>query len=476
MKKVDLLVLKAFLGPFIATFFVVEFVFIMQFFYVYIDDFIGKGLPWNIIVELVSYLSANTVPLALPLAILLSAIMTFGNLGERYELIALKTAGISMRRTASGLFVVIVILSIGSLAFSNYIVPTANLKFWTTLLDISRSKPGVNIKENVFYRDIEGYIIKVDHKDPDQRGISGIVIHDCSNFSKPHNIITAEHGEMYTTGDNKYLVLKLFNGTKYETLEPDPQKRGVSRRMRTQFAEMEKVMDLSDFQLTRTKEDDYKNLYQMFNIAQLEDYIDSLKRKREEILGNLERGFTSVFVFLNDSAITIPNVAGDGALIDRLLKHNPRMSTTASEAITKAKTVKSQLDNPIIPQLKSNTDLIRRSRIELHRKYTSALACAVLFLIGAPFGVIVRKGGIGLPVIAATLLYIAFLVLYKLGENMAKNGSVDEMVGMWAPPLLMVPIALYLVFKANNDAAVLQLESYQRLIRFVRNVFQKERE
>jgi lipopolysaccharide export system permease protein len=474
MKKVDLLVLKAFFGPFLATFFVVEFVFIMQFFYVYIDDFIGKGLPWYIVAQLIAYLSANTVPLALPLAILLSAIMTFGNLGERYELIALKTAGISMRRTAAGLFAAVIVMSLCSLAFSNYVVPTANLKFWTTLIDISRSKPALNIKENIFYKDIEPYIIKVDHKDPDGRHIAGITIRDYTDYQQPHNIITAERGEMYATKDNKYLILKLYNGAKYETLPPDPEQRGVSRHLRTEFSEMEKVMDLSGFELTRSKEDQYRNQYQMLDIGQLKGYVDSLEENKGKIMNPLKEGFTGQLRFLRDSLTLPPGEVLAGSYHEVLRKTNTKLSTVVASAIASAKAIKSQLDNSLLAQWRTTIDLIRRSKIELHRKYTSAFACAVLFLIGAPFGAVVRKGGLALPVIAATILYILFLILYKLGESLGKNGTLDPVLGMWAPPLLMVPIAALLVYKANTDAAVLQLESY-RLGGILKAIFRPQR-
>lgn len=461
MKKVDILVLKAFFGPFLVTFFVVEFVFIMQFFYVYIDDFIGKGLPWYVVAELISYLSANTVPLALPLAILLSSIMTFGNLGERYELIALKMAGISVWRTALGLFFAIAVLGAGSLAFSNYIVPTANLKFWTTLIDISRSKPGLDIKEGTFYKDIEGYVIKADRKDPDQKTIYGVYIHDYTDQSKPANFIVAERGEMYTTTDQKYLVLRLINGSKYESLPPDPSKRGVSRKLRTQFTQMEKVMDISDFKLSRSREDQYEGQYQMLNITQLKNYIDSLELSKTKILQRLESATASLFLFTRDSTALAGIQAAGGGLHQRLHRANPKMSQTAAGAIVSAKTVKSVLDNPVVPQWRSNVDIIRRSKVELHRKYTSALACLVLFLIGAAFGAIVRKGGLALPLIAATFIYVFYLILYKLGESMAKNGTFDATVAMWVPTLIMIPLALFLIFKANTDSDIMRLDTYR---------------
>jgi lipopolysaccharide export system permease protein len=399
--------------------------------------------------------------------------MTFGNMGERSELVALKTAGISMGRTARGLFLAVMLMSMGSLAFSNYIVPSANLKFWTTLLDISRSKPALNIKENVFYKDIDPYIIKVDRKDPDGKGIHGIMIRDYSDYQHPHNFITAERGEMYTTEDQKYLVLKLYNGAKYEGLPPDPEKRGVSLKLRTQFESMEKVMDLSTLKLTRSREDVYKNQQQMLNIAQLKDFIDSLQVQRMQLVERTGKEVVSRMELYADSAIVIPAVAPPGDFETQLRRAARHMSQLAATAVTRAKSIKQQLENPVVPQWHSMLELIRRAQIELHRKYTSAFACAVLFLIGAPFGVIVRKGGLALPVIAATLLYILFLILYKLGESLGKNGTIDPVAGMWAPPLIMVPLAVWLVYMANTDAAMLQLETY-RLPRFIKSLVRRK--
>ncbi len=478
MKKVDWLIIKSFLGPFLATFFVVEFVFIMQFFYIYIDDFIGKGLEWYLILQLVAYLSANTVPLALPLAILLASIMTFGNLGERFELMALKSAGINLIRFMSGLLVLTVIMGIGSLAFNNYILPTANLNFYTTLADITHKKPALNIKEDVFYSDIRNYVIKIDHKEIDNRHIRGIYIQDMSDFSRNQVIITAESGEMFTTSDKMNLVLRLFNGARYEIIPArkagDPEKTYV----KTYFDELEKVIDLSDLQMVRTNKNLYKGHYIMLNIPQLHEFVDSLRQDANLQIEEIDRTLKPYFYFKKppeadtnrsyqpDTTISDPPEK-DTLLAGTLADYIPpeKWHDTYSRAVTFTRNIKTSLQSPILPRYENDRTYILKASVELERKYTLAVACLVLFLIGAPFGAIVRKGGIGLPLIASVLLYIFYLVLSRIGESLAMKEVLPLQPAMWMATIIMLPIGIFLTYKAAHDSSLLQTDYYSKFIK-----------
>ena len=480
MKKIDWLVIKSFFGPFLATFFVVEFVFIMQFFYVYIDDFIGKGLEWYIILELVAYLSANTVPLALPLATLLASIMTFGNLGERYELMAMKSAGIHLVRFMRGVIISILLLTAGSLAFSNYALPSANLNFYTTLADITHKKPALNIKEDVFYHEIQNYVIKIGHKDDDNRHIYDIYIQDNSNFSKNQSIIVAQSGLMFTTNDQLNLVLRLENGARYEIFSPLNSNNNRRTYVKTYFDTLEKVLDLSDFKMARTNKDLYKGHYVMLNISQLYDFVDSLSEDLVVQSKSIDQVLTQYFYFKKidnkgrDSLMhpSPDSIFGKPPLTDTLLAADivdyfdlEAKSDAATRSLSMARNIKARLQSPILPRYRNDLMYKTRAGIELQRKYTLAVACLVLLLIGAPFGAIVRKGGIGLPLVASVLFYILYLVLSKVGESLARKNVLAPDHAMWISTFLMLPIGMYLTYKAMNDSSILQSENYQRLLK-----------
>lgn len=467
MKKVDLLILRAYAGPFILTFFIVVFFFIMQFFFVYIDDFVGKGLEWYFVAELILYLSANTIPIALPLAVLLSAIMTYGNLGERYELSALKSAGIPLTTFMRPVFIVVLFLSIGSLAFSDYVMPRANLKFYTSLLDITQSKPALNIKENVFYTDIKNYVLRIDRKDSDNKRIYGVYIADQSSRMSNDNILIADHGEMFTTDDNRYLVLKLYDGFKYEILPPDRDKN-IHVRVRTRFEELEKVMDLSDFEMTRSSEDIYKDHYIMMSIGQLDHYIDSLDKERGRIMTSFYSDIIPYYYFLRDSSEIflkenkIPVQAGS-EFID--LTDQAQMSQTFTRGMAFARNVKERIESPLKVRLDSNHNYINRAKIEYHRKFMLAFSCLVLLMIGAPFGALIRKGGIGFPVLFAVLFYITYYIFHKVGEGFAKEGALSPFIGMWMASFIMLPFGIVFTYKAMHDSPIMIRDTYTKFFK-----------
>lgn len=464
MRKIDLLVVRSFIGPFLMTFLVVVLFFVLQFFYIYIDDFIGKGLKWYVVAELVLYLSANTIPIALPLAVLLSSIMTYGNLGERYELIAMKASGISLLNYMRSTFIVIVLLSLGSLAFSDQIMPTANLKFYTTLLDITQSKPAFDIDENHFYTEITNYVIKVDRKHPDNQQIYGVYIANQGSRKSNDDIIVAERGEMFSAEETKFLVLKLYNGTKYEKL-PTERVNGVETRKYsiTRFEEMEKVFDLSEFEMTRNNEDVFKSHYVMMNIRQLRYYMDSLKQDiaglTQKIL-DLEHGY---YFFLQDSSRVIEDSLGENLDYSNELityMNEDDHEITYNRAIAFIKSIRDRIESPILLRKDSLENYILRAKIELNRKYMLAFSLIVMFLIGAPFGALIRKGGFGYPVIFAVVFFVIFFILYSVGEDMAGKRVLSPFLGIWTATIILAPVAVFFTYKALNDSPILVFENY----------------
>jgi len=302
VKKIDRLLIQSFVGPFVITFFIALFVLIMQFLWKYIDDLVGKGLESAIIAELIFYASATVVPLALPIAVLLASIMTFGALGEHYELVALKSAGISLRRFMLPLLVISVGLAASGFLFSNYILPRANLKFAALLYSVTRQRPALNIKEGVFYDGIPGYVIRIGKKDPGAKTVYDIKIHDHTEDRGNVNVLVAEEGEMYTVQEGKYLIFNLKNGARYEEPRPTPGRKPEQQEfIRMQFDNYEMVMDLSNFSFEKTDETLFRNNHRMLNAQQLLNMADSVSRNDEKRHQNMIRNLRIYFTFVEDS-------------------------------------------------------------------------------------------------------------------------------------------------------------------------------
>ena len=276
MNKIDKYIIKSFLGPFFISFIIALIIFLMIFLWKYIEDLVGKGLEWWVILKLLFYASANMVPLSLPIAVLLACIMTYGNLGERFELAAFKSAGISMFRFMRSTVVIGLLIAISAFLFSNYILPSAYLKFVVTLVDITKQKPALNIKPNEFYNEIENYSIIIGGKSDDNVTIQEVTIYEELDKSND-NVLIAESGKMQTTSDNQNLVFTLYHGKQYEELNSQVKNKKSREHVRMNFDQWEKTLDLSGFQMTHTSEELYSNHYKMLNITQLTTAIDSLK-------------------------------------------------------------------------------------------------------------------------------------------------------------------------------------------------------
>jgi lipopolysaccharide export system permease protein len=279
MKRLHLFLIKSFLGPFIATFFIAVFVLLMQFLWKYIDDLVGKGLEYNQIAELLFYASARFIPIALPIAMLLASVMVFGKLGEQYELVALKSAGISLYRLLQPLIIFVLIISYGSFLFSNYVMPIANLKNGSMIYDIQKKKPALNIKEGVFYKDIEGFSIKVNKKDRDGVTLRDIIIYDHTSDNGNNKVLTAKSGKMQLTNNDKFLELTLYNGHSYIDIPEKKIKKKKNPFRITNFKKNIIRFDLASFNIIQNSEKLYKGHYAMLNNKQLTYAIDSLQQK-----------------------------------------------------------------------------------------------------------------------------------------------------------------------------------------------------
>lgn len=464
-KKLDKLVVKAFIGPFIGTFFITLLVLIMQFFWLYIDDFVGKGLSVNIILEFIAYQSAALVPLALPLSILLSSIMTFGNLGESYELVAIKSAGISLLRFMRPLLMVTIFICGIAFLFNNYIIPVANLKSRTLLGDIVHANPSFDLKEGVFYDKLNGFAIKVGKKENDTV-IKNIIIYEQNNFLQD-NFIIASDGVMRASDDKRYLEFILKNGCRYE--ERGNNASGSTEYVRLAFKEYKRQFDISSFGLKqRTADSVNKNNARMLSLRQLDVAIDSIKRVINKQIGDKVR--TDAFGQLTFSSYLDSNWKNDPNPVkvksfDQLLPDSIK-SMVNERVANKLTTLKMNVEIAV-NESKAWQEEMRNHLVEWHRKLSLSAACLVLFLIGAPLGSIIRKGGLGSPLVFAIVFFMFFYFSSNTGEKFARAAKLPVSVGMWLSTYILLPVGLFLTYKAMRDSQLFNKEWYYRFFKKV---------
>lgn len=564
-KKLDLLIVKAFIGPFIATFFITLFVLVLQFFWLYIDDVVGKGIDLLTVAQLVMYLAATLVPLALPLAVLLSSIMTLGNLGETYELIAIKSAGISLLRFMRPLFFVSVLLTIVAFFFNNNVLPEANLKMNTIKYDIIVTKPAFDIQEGVFYDRIDGFVIKIGKKEKDDSTIRDVVIYE-QNGGTQDNVIIADSGKMVVTPDKQSLLFTLKSGSRYQEKANGGGPYG-SQLVRMSFDTYKKVMDLSSFKMNKTDDSTFKHNNQMLTIPQLTRAIDSIKKIDADYLTQAARKVDDNMKFsdyLDSPAWN--NLAKDTAW-SRFLLAKTYVTDSIRKTWTKARYQRDSVDkaqaaaekaaakktpapptaktnnppphiavgnpaqpvpHPIIPipggqavnrlatlsqpppvtfgdllpdsvrvpvidhantainnakvsveqpavLYKNEVNNLRGFQIAWHEKITLAIAVLVMFLIGAPLGSIIRKGGIGLPLVFAVVFFVIFFLLNNFGKKFVKEGVLGPIGGMWMATYVLTPIGLFLTYKAMHDSNLFNKEFYFRISRSIRKFLHRLR-
>ena len=458
MKRLHLFLIKSFLGPFIATFFIAIFLLLMQFLWKYIDDLVGKGLDFNQIALLLFYASARFVPIALPIAMLLSSVMVFGKLGEQYELVALKSAGIPLQKILFPITLFVIMLSYGSFLFSNYVMPIANLKNGSMIYDIQKKKPALNIKEGIFYKDIEGFSMKINKKNNSKNALNDIIIYDHTSKSGNDKVIIAESGIMKLTPDEKFLELTLYNGHSYIDL-PNKRKRNPYRT--THFKKDLIRFDLASFNISTNSEKLYKGHYAMLNNKQLDFAIDSLEITYLDKEKHFSRNIRNKY----NASVEIDSVINLSTLTNTKKMHQYDIAINNITALNSV--AKSNKDD-----LEYRKIIITKHKIEWHRKLSLSVACLVLFLIGAPLGSIIRKGGFGIPVLVSVFLFILFHVLNMVGEKSAKDLSIEAFEGMWLANLVFLPLAIFLIYKAKNDAKLFDFSNLTML--FKRSIKKKQ--
>ena len=448
------------------TFFISLFILLMQFLWKYIDDLVGKGLEWYIIAQLLFYASSTFVPLALPLAILLSSLMTFGNLGEYYELVAMKAAGISLRKIMMPLIIMSVIISLVAFYFSNNVLPIANLKFKSLLHDVKEQKLALDIKEGIFYNGLEGFSIRIGKKENDDKTIRDIMIYDHTDRKGNVNLTVADSGRMELTSGGLILTFTLYNG--YNYLERTDQSKYKQNRQhqKTKFREEVRTFNLMDFEMTRSNEDLFKNNYSMLNLKQLRNAEDSLvsiyRKEKERTLRVLSQ--ENYYYNQMDSISFAGYESGKPYLTDLLAGYNKeKRNELIDEAQNSFRKSRQNIQNQTY-NMDNKRRLIFKHQTELHRKFTLSVACFVLFFIGAPLGAIIRKGGLGLPAVVSVLFFVLFHIISITGEKSVKSGVIDANLGMWIAPVILLPLGIFLTIKATTDSPLLDIDAWRKFI------------
>ncbi len=441
----------------------------MLFLFKYIDDLIGKGFEWYVILQLLGYAAATNVAMALPLAVLLSSIMTFGNLGENYELVAIKSAGISLQRAMAPLFIMITGLSIAAFIFSDYMLPVANLKMGSLLYDVRNQKAAFLIEEGIFNNSIPGYSIRVEKKEKDGKTLRDVVIYDHTKGTGNTNVLMADTGEMYKTDDDKYLVLMLKNGVRYEESAGQRTYNPRERLVRYKFNETMQKFDLSSFNFKREDESLFKNNYQMLNLKELDSarlastkYFDSLTNDLYKQIKPNYKIFYQTAAYKKSKGVNKKlDLKKEGVLAGIKEDQKDMVIENASQ---NARTVKDNIENRSV-ETQDLFKVITRYIIEYNRKFTLSVSCLVLFFIGAPLGAIIRKGGLGLPVVVSVIFFLIYHIISTIGEKMARDGTISPLMGMWIAIFVLTPLGLFLTYKATADSALFDIDYYKNLFK-----------
>lgn len=450
MKALYRYMVKAFIGPMALTFVIALFILLMQFLWKYIDDLVGKGLSWYVITKFMVLVTLYLIPLALPMAILLASIMTFGNLAEHYELVAMKSSGLSLTRIIAPLATVALLISIGAFLFANYALPIVNLKTNALIWDIQNTKPALNLQPDVFYNGINGYSIRIGEKDPDQETMHNILIYDHTAQMGNTKVYLANSAKMKMSPDERYMILIMDDGSSYEEITDNNQQRITHPMMLNHFKELTIYFDLSSFRFSRTKEELFKSDYKMMDMRQLAKSADSLNHK---LLKDKDK-------FSHDIQTGFLNPQPPGGKLNKLrhaVAQDQMMIVDA--AINSVRNVKE-----LVGQSSSEFDLDRTNilqrQLEWQNKITFPFACLLLFFIGAPLGAIIRKGGLGMPVLGAALFFIVYYVLSIVGTKSAREGVMTVFTGSWLPAFVLIPVSIFLTYKAAIDSAIFDKDSY----------------
>ncbi len=485
MKKIDRLLIFSFIPPLVVWFLVAVFIFNMQFLWKYIDDIVGKGLELRVILELLFYQGLAMVPRALVFGVVIASVMTLGNLAEHYELVAMKSAGVSLMRVLRPLFGLVSMLAICSFIFSNYIIPVTALQFKTRLYDIRRQKPALDLEPGQFNQDFRNMVIYIGQKDKNSQKLKNIRIYDHSKHLGNNSQTNAKTGELYFTEDKGFLVIELKDGQRYENIQLS-SKNGPNHLpyMRTKFKTYRTSFDMSEFNFSETDKNIFKNHHSLLTSGQLIKGIDSIYIRRSKRITEIQQSSDNLFYFRKfgsekkDSSKNIntkqyhpfKSIAEKAKsdvkrFIDLIPNGERHLAYQKAQGF--ARNIKVQAENTAksIPRIKEE---VAAFETELHLKFIFSSACILFLFIGAPMGAIIRKGGFGWPIFISFVFFMIFFVLHLTGERLATAVVWPTWMGAWLPIWALFPVAIFLSIKAMNDSRVLTFDYFAN---YFRNLF-----
>jgi lipopolysaccharide export system permease protein len=471
MKILHRFMLRQFVGPFIIVFIVAVFTLLMQFLWKYIDDLIGKGLNLSVIAELFLYTSANLSIMAFPLSVLIGSIFTLGNMGENYELIALKAAGISLQRIMLPLIILSCIITICAFIFANNVTPYTNWQMRALIYDIQQQRPELQIREGIFYNGIEGYSIRIGERNYKTNLLLDVRIYDHTENIGNKSVILADSGYMAVTADKRFLEVTLFSGHRYEDMY---DKKTVGKKNKTFsfrrdfFDRYVMRMELPNFGLERSDEQIFKQGYQMMTLEQLEYTLDSLSliidEQQRQLRGIMKPAYDPPHLYTMKADTSLRSKIPDNyrERFDGEVKS--KKQNAIKSAISEVRSQRDQIAG-LSYELDDKSKRSWKYEIEWHRKFTMSLACIILFFIGAPLGAIIRKGGLGTPVIIAVIFFVLYYVVSMIGEKSAREGALTPFEGMWLATFIVLPLGVFLTYQATRDSSIFNPELYLNFLK-----------
>ena len=482
VKKLDSYLLKHFLGLLFMTFLICIFILLMQFVWMHVNDLVGKGVEIKVLAEFFIYAVTSVVPLALPLAILLASLMTFGNLGEKFELTAMKAAGVSLFRIMRPLTIAIVGISIGAFLFANYVMPVSQVKLWALLFSLKQKSPELEIPQGEFYDGIDGYNVYVRSKNPRTGMLYDMMIYDYSEGFRNASVMVADSGQIFFSGDNKYLKLMLYSGESFENLDSKQQKATSSTKnipyRRESFSCKQLLIDF-DMEFNRYDENSLSDQHVSKNVGRLIQSIDSVQELAHKRSGEQSVQLVNNHYFGRERVEARNVDAWEGAKeqyeqynADSLYAQfsDDERYRALETAIEKAKAQKDKIDYNAL-MLNDYQRYIRKHEIELYRKFTLSFACLIFFFIGAPLGAITRKGGLGAPVVISVVMFIVYYIIDNAGYKMAREALWPCWAGMWLSSMVLLPIGIFLTYKAATDSALFNPEVWLKYLNKLKKIY-----
>jgi lipopolysaccharide export system permease protein len=507
LKILDKFLLKSFIPPFVVSFGIALFVLVMQVLWVYIDEIMGKGLTIFELTELIFYLSMTLVPMAFPIAVLISTVMVMGNLAERYELSSLKSAGVGLVRILRPLMVAAAFITITSVFVSESVIPWANLKFYSRFYDIRKSKPTLTMQEGVFNDEFRDFTLRIGKKGRDERSLENVMVFSNRSSGALINQTSAKKGEMFTTGDKQFIIMNLFDGVQFQETQSTTNTGGNKTYpfIRIKFKTWQKVFDLSEFERRRTNEDLFQNHQKMKNSWELKQFADSILTTRKTYIHEMRRSVGDLFTIKEgvskldsivqkpiDTAKIVPTILKTPKKTADAIRDSFTKTSLAGTPFEKKENGVAKIDTTNFKKMVSNfydfdkdkkpyelaavytiaIDKVRTAQTaadgaiqsidglrvsagkfiyEMHMKYNYAIICFVFLFIGAPMGAIIQKGGFGMPILVAIVFFMVYMVSNIYCKNLRNTNDLSAVMAAWLPIFMMIPIAAILTYRALND-------------------------